>query len=59
VVGKPSGAHTQRGTETYDGIDHGQRPAVYWSDEDLLASLLRDVKGSELCTAVVKPTHTA
>jgi hypothetical protein len=27
-------------------MDHGHRPARYWANEDLPASLLRDVKGT-------------
>jgi hypothetical protein len=31
----------------YEGIDYGQRPASYWEESDVLASLLRNVKGRE------------
>jgi hypothetical protein len=31
----------------YAGIDYGQRPASYWAESDVLAALLRNVKGRE------------
>ncbi len=31
----------------YPEIDYSQRPASYWADENTLAAILRDVKGTE------------
>jgi hypothetical protein len=33
--------------KTYPGINYEQRPASYWADENPLAALLRNVKGSK------------
>ena len=32
--------------KTFPGIDYEQRPESYWEDENVLAALLRDVKGT-------------
>jgi hypothetical protein len=40
--------------KTYPNIDYMQRPASYWEDEDVLACLLRDVKGTERRRLITK-----
>jgi hypothetical protein len=40
--------------KTYPNIDYAQRPASYWEDEEVLACLLRDVKGTERRRLITK-----
>jgi hypothetical protein len=40
--------------KTYPNIDYMQCPASYWEDEDVLACLLRDLKGTERRKLITK-----